>query len=287
MTDFSKKQMSEETKAKISVARKKYLLNNPDKNSWQTRKYHTSIPCEKVKNLLKLKNIDFIPEFQPLLNKGRFFSIDIAFPDKKIGIEINGRQHYDSYGKLLDYYNERHNLIENNGWKLYEIPYYMAFKENIILEIINSILIADNKIEFDYATYLPIKKGYTKKSKNNSSYYTTYIAKYPNNVKHNYPKNEELAKMANEMTLKEMSGILNVNKKTLWLHLKNNGIKCKRERIKKEKIKIPYIPKRKVEWPSIEELTKLINTTSMVKIGKMFGVSDNAVRKWCKKYEII
>ena len=34
------------------------------------------------------------------------------------------------------------------------------------------------------------------------------------------------------------------------------------------------------------ELNNLIMTHSFVSIGKMYGVSDNAVRKWCKKYNL-
>lgn len=41
---------------------------------------------------------------------------------------------------------------------------------------------------------------------------------------------------------------------------------------------------RKAERPSKEELLNLIKTISFVKIGEMYGVSDNAIRKWCKSY---
>lgn len=37
---------------------------------------------------------------------------------------------------------------------------------------------------------------------------------------------------------------------------------------------------------SREELKDLIRTTPFTKIGKMFGVSDNAVRKWCDKHNL-
>lgn len=37
---------------------------------------------------------------------------------------------------------------------------------------------------------------------------------------------------------------------------------------------------------SREELKALIRTTSFVKIGEKFGVSDNAIRKWCDKYNL-
>lgn len=38
--------------------------------------------------------------------------------------------------------------------------------------------------------------------------------------------------------------------------------------------------------PSKEELEKLINTMPFTKIGKMYDVTDNAIRKWCKKYDL-
>ena len=38
--------------------------------------------------------------------------------------------------------------------------------------------------------------------------------------------------------------------------------------------------------PDKEILQELINNNSFVAIGKMFGVSDNAVRKWCNNYDI-
>lgn len=42
--------------------------------------------------------------------------------------------------------------------------------------------------------------------------------------------------------------------------------------------------RRKVERPSKEELQKLISEHSFSDIGRKFGVSDVAVKKWCKFY---
>lgn len=39
---------------------------------------------------------------------------------------------------------------------------------------------------------------------------------------------------------------------------------------------------RQRNYPAREDLKNLIRTTPFTKIGKMFNVSDNAVRKWCK-----
>jgi len=43
---------------------------------------------------------------------------------------------------------------------------------------------------------------------------------------------------------------------------------------------------RKVERPSKEELNILIKQNSFSEIGRMFGVSDNSIRKWCKSYDL-
>lgn len=40
--------------------------------------------------------------------------------------------------------------------------------------------------------------------------------------------------------------------------------------------------RRKVNRPSKEELFELIKTKSFTEIGKIYNVSDNAIRKWCK-----
>lgn len=43
---------------------------------------------------------------------------------------------------------------------------------------------------------------------------------------------------------------------------------------------------RKTDWPQRDELKQLIRQETFASIGRQFGVSDNAVRKWCKKYNL-
>ena len=43
---------------------------------------------------------------------------------------------------------------------------------------------------------------------------------------------------------------------------------------------------RKTEWPQRDELKELIRAQPFSAIGKMYNVSDNAVRKWCKNYNL-
>lgn len=266
-----------ESKLKLSIARTAYLHNNPEVKPWKNTK--DSIPCIKTKELLTKNNIVFIAEFQPLLHLKRFFSIDIAFPDKMIGIEINGGQHYESDGNLKPYYQKRHDLIESQGWKLYEIPYHIAFNEIKMLELINNILNSESKLIFDYLSYKPkqkkvrVLKGYK--------------------MKYSYPSTDELRLMAQSMRLQDLEKKLNIPKKALWAYLNDRDIKCKKQsrKLKPSEINPNWkrdngIKARKVEWPSKEKLKELIISYPMIEIGKMFGVNGNSVKKWCVRYNI-
>lgn len=46
------------------------------------------------------------------------------------------------------------------------------------------------------------------------------------------------------------------------------------------------IGQRVAERPHKETLWELVQDKSFVSIGKMFGVTDNAIRKWCKYYQL-
>lgn len=48
----------------------------------------------------------------------------------------------------------------------------------------------------------------------------------------------------------------------------------------------PRFSQRKVIRPLKHELEELVKTHSFTALGRKFGVSDNAVRKWCKLYQI-
>jgi predicted RNA-binding Zn-ribbon protein involved in translation (DUF1610 family) len=63
--------------------------------------------------------------------------------------------------------------------------------------------------------------------------------------------------------------------------------KIKEPKLDKRTLKHDRVETRKIEWPTKEVLMSLLKTMSYVSIGKTYGVSDNAVRKWSKKYEII
>jgi len=149
---------SKKARKRISEGRKKWLRNNPDKHPWKSKDKFKSVPCEKFKNILKDNGITFLEEYQPL--KDRFYSIDIVFPDKKIGVEINGNQHYTSKGELKPYYQERHDNIEKEGWKLYEYHYSMPYDKELVRKIVHELQNEYKLGDIDYSFYIQKKKIY-------------------------------------------------------------------------------------------------------------------------------
>lgn len=124
---------SEETKELLASKRQAFLRENPDLHPWKRNSKFISIPCEKLKEKLRELGLSFQEEFSPL--DDRFFSIDIAFPDSKLGVEVNGEQHYNRDGTLKKYYQERHELITSAGWTLLELHYSMCYSNEAIKEI--------------------------------------------------------------------------------------------------------------------------------------------------------
>jgi len=130
--------LSEEARRKISESRKAYMKANPDWH-WRNPNRFNSVPCEKFKTFLRDHKIDLTEEHQPLRHKDRYYCIDIAFPAIKLGIEINGSQHYGPNSTLKEYYQTRHDLIVAEGWELIEIHYTKSFDKEYRNEMLKYI----------------------------------------------------------------------------------------------------------------------------------------------------
>jgi very-short-patch-repair endonuclease len=128
---------TKETKELLRKNRVDYLTANPDKHPWKKNSKFISEPCELLKRKLREAGLDFIEEYQPLPK--RFFALDISFPDRKVGIEVNGNQHYNPDKTLKKYYQDRHDLIVESGWTLIELPYIEVFRDDIVQEIKSKI----------------------------------------------------------------------------------------------------------------------------------------------------
>lgn len=96
----------------------------------------------------------FIPEYK--VKGDRHFSLDIAFPSLKIGIEINGRQHYDSNYELKPYYQERQKYFELLDWKIVNIYYKKVYDKeiiNMVLDLLNNHSYKSSIFEKDFESY--------------------------------------------------------------------------------------------------------------------------------------
>jgi len=69
---------------------------------------------------------------------------------------------------------------------------------------------------------------------------------------------------------------------TLDTHCYKN---VKRKIKEKNTLNIKKERKRKVERPSLEQLREELKIMSFCAVGRKYGVSDNAIRKWIKQYE--
>lgn len=103
----------------------------------------------------------------------------------------------------------------------------------------------------------------------------------------NFAKNYELEKILFEkegFEGKKVDRVIISTEEKSEKRCSNCGLPISKKAILCEKCS--HISSRKVERPSREELKDLIYTTSFVKIGEKFHVSDNTIRKWCKYYNL-
>lgn len=127
---------SKETKIKLSVIQRNYLLNNPDKHPWRKNSKFVSKPCEHLKSILKQRGVDFIEEFQS--GNGRNYSIDILI--RNIAIEVNGNQHYSKDGNLKPYYIERENFLKSIGYDVINVHYSKVFDDLFVNNLVRKLV---------------------------------------------------------------------------------------------------------------------------------------------------
>ena len=264
-----------ESKMLQSLKRKEYLKNNPDKHPWKRHNKFKSEPCEKLKAWLTTKNINFIGEYSNHGIMDRYFSIDIALPEKKIALEINGNQHYNRDGTLKPYYLERQQLLIDNGWNVYQIHYSMCYSldrlETIILELVNS----SNKVEFDYKSYVKLKKvnkciDCKKEVHIHSKRCKSCRNLYVNNNKLSRTSSSHIRTTTVNSDNKQVKKCVDCN-----IDICNGATRCEI---------CAHIRNRKVKRPTKEVLHNLIWNNSMSLLSSNLGVSDVAIKKWCKSY---
>lgn len=279
--DLVKSVMSDESKKVISIKRKDWLAKNPDKHPWKNPDKANSPPCENVKRILRLKEIDFIPEFSPGV-EGRFFSVDIAFPDRQIIWEINGNQHYEKDGSLKPYYQERHDLLVADGWTVYEIPSKYCFNEEKIAEFIYLSFNSPIKIDFDYFSYIAPEGDKVKcpncgGGKSRYSLQCGECKRLSDRTVGRKPVEERSKK-----SKKKGSKPSHPRFSPCPICGQGKSIVsecCQNCNNKKDKPK-------KIEWPTLDEMRFLVFSIPASQLSLKLGVSDSAIGKFCKTHGI-
>lgn len=143
------KKLTEEHKQKIREGYYRWM--NQHRDEFLNYSRGQSKACEHFKDILRKNNISFIEEYAPYW-KERGFRLDIAFPNEKIGIEINGTQHYNSNGELNEESVEKQKFFEDRGWKIIQVYYQDSYKErpNCLNDILKLPIRDKNYIQKDF-----------------------------------------------------------------------------------------------------------------------------------------
>ena len=295
---------NEQTK-KMSDRMKKFLKENPNKHPWKNHEKFKSAPCEEFKKMLNQSGISFLPEYPPI--EDRHYAVDIAFPDKKIAIEINGNQHYDANKKLKPYYQKRHDDIVSVGWEIFEIPSQFVFNKEFVDNIIKKLKNDYNLGTIDYLCF--VKK--TKKKQGKRKYGTTQD--YTNAKKEKY---NELNKQKAELLLnssidfskfgwaKKTSELLRIKPQKVkkWMerymhdfytkecfkkNYDKNYCSCGKqiEKISKKCESCRTLSSKKL--PSIEQLKIDLKNMSITNVAKKYKVRRNSLYKFIKRHSVL
>jgi very-short-patch-repair endonuclease len=108
----------------LSEGAKKGRQTAKDRGTFSGWKKRTKEPSYPEQYFIDLFNNENINGFEREHNVGRWF-IDFAFLDKKIAIEIDGKQH--QHRKHLD--EEKDNFLRENGWTVFRIEWFNPINE--------------------------------------------------------------------------------------------------------------------------------------------------------------
>lgn len=211
------RKLSEEHKKKISESRKKYLLIHPDKVPYKLNHKHKETAPEKYfKEVLK----GFISQYRP---EGTLYEIDFANPGLKIGIEIDGEQHYVD-DKIVEHDKIRTENLTKLGWKLIRIrwSYFQSLPFEQRQEIVKGLMEHSFDVEGQIIQYHTMKpKNYCIDCKCqiliSSKRCNGCESKKRSNL--NKPSNEQLLDNYKTMSNAELSRLYQVSHTTIrrWL----------------------------------------------------------------------
>lgn len=280
-------------KCKITESGRIALSQNGIKSCQKTGKFWTK-PEQEFSLILLSMNIgvkvpDYIAEITGFKgeNDGEIFYqypiqryvVDFVDVKRKIAINVNGDYWHanpmlydeDKLGDLqktnIRQDKNKKIFLEKNGWKILDIwESEIYWNKSLVIEKIRAVGIEGTHMVYTHESgvqisHCPPPEDWSEKLKHlwfkKARKARTYLVKIKRECQ-------------NPKCKKEFEVKLRKNRERKYCCLKCSASMQRRSAV-----------------ISKEELQKLINEKPMVQIGKMFGVSDNAVRKWAKKYGIL
>ena len=202
-------------------------------------------------------------------------------------------------------WKDHRNKAFNSNSKDYSIPLYKDFRkyglDKFKFEILEECLKEELNVKEQYwiEYYNSFFNGYNESFGGNTHCRHTNISKDKiigviTDLKTTNMKHKEIAEKWNIST--EM--VQGINTGRYWNH--NVSYPIQKKNISENKCSVCgktiskgatfckecYLIKKHKNIPSKNELEKNIKEFSFVQLGKMYGVSGNAVRKWCKSYDL-
>lgn len=229
----------------------------------------------------------------------------------KIENNINGKVYIGQSSNILKRWIAHKNTYSNPNSKNYDYPIYRAIRkyglENFSFEILEecSVDSLNEREKYWIQYYQSYSNGYNQDEGGNSASHFTKLSKEKvleiievlKNSKESsekigerfgvsgrtiraintgeqsfqegisYPVRDKLFSLNVSFSECEICGKITKNKKY-----------CSQE--------CSHIAQQKASKPTRKELKKLIRTTSFIELGRRYNVSDNAIRKWCKSYNL-
>jgi very-short-patch-repair endonuclease len=127
---------SQKTKDILSEKRKKFLQDNPDKVPYllNHKSKGPSYPEIYWKDVLDSEDLKYHEQYSV-----GTYSLDFAFPGKKIDLEIDGEQHYVD-PRIVEHDKKRTQFLEENGWKIIRVRWSEYLKLDDKKEFVSSII---------------------------------------------------------------------------------------------------------------------------------------------------
>lgn len=144
-----KRVTSKDTKLKISKARKKFLLDNPDKVPYIMNHYSKGDSYPERYFTKCLKDSEFIKKYRLST-----YELDFADTEKMIDLEIDGQQHFVD-PKIVESDKRRNKFLTDCGWRIYRVNWsaFMKLKKSDKDKVVD-IIKNDLKINHDSLIYI-------------------------------------------------------------------------------------------------------------------------------------